>query len=126
MSEGQPFHPLVVQLAEEMDDDLSLSEDQAMAWITRLSAHQDGEEIAVHLAVLAMRLNKLGAGKAAAQLVSIAQVAFNNAAAATVATAAGIKVDQAKKLTGWKSDPMAKGAAGLAAPTGGVGPRRKK
>ena len=124
---GEPFHPLVVELSEDLDDELNLSEEDAEAWVTRLSAHPDGENIAVHLAVLAMRLNKLGAAKAAAQLVTVAQLAFNNSAAATVATAAGVKLDQAKKLTGWNKMPAAsKGVAGLAAPTMGVGPRNKK
>ncbi|MBC7794946.1 MAG: hypothetical protein H7Z43_14670 [Clostridia bacterium] len=124
---SEPFHPLVVELAESLDDELNLAEKEAAAWITRLSMHPDGESIAVHLAVLAMRLNKSGAPQAAAQLVYVAQMAFNNAAAATVATAAGMKVDQAKKLTGWKKEPgPAKGLVGLAAPSGGVGPRTKK
>ncbi len=124
---GVPFHPLIHELAEDLGDDLDMPEDRAQAWITRLSAHPDGEEIATHLAVLAMRLGKQGAQKAASQLVTIAMIAFNAAAGASVATAAGMQADQAKKLTGWKQTaPTTKGVAGLAAPTAGVGPRRKK
>jgi hypothetical protein len=74
-----------------------------------------------------MRLGKQGAHQAAAQLVTIAMMAFSGAAAASVATAAGVKLDQAKKMTGWKSDATSKGVAGLSAPAGGgIGPRRKK
>lgn len=123
---AQPFHPLILELADDLADDLSITEEKASAWVTRLSAHTDGEEIATHLAVLAMRLGKQGAAKAAAQLVAIAQAAFNASAAATIATAAGVELGQTKKLTGWSSDPTAKRVQGLAAPIGGVGPRRKK
>lgn len=121
-----PFHPLIHELAEDLGDDLDMPHDRAEAWITRLSQHPDGEEIATHLAVLAMRLGKQGASRAASQLVSIAMIAFNAAAAASIATAAGVELSQAKKLTGWKAEPKHRGTAGLAPPSSGVGPRRKK
>ncbi len=121
----QPFHPLILELAEDLDDKLLLSEEKATAWAARLSNHTEAEELAVHLAVLAMRLGKHGVKEAAAQLVYIAAMAFNASAAAQVATAAGIKVDEAKKLTGFSADPTKKRTAGLAAPTISALPRRK-
>jgi len=72
-----------------------------------------------------MRLGKQGLQEPAAQLVYIAAIAFNASAAAQVATAAGIKVDEAKKLTGFSGDASKKRTAGLAAPTISALPRRK-
>ena len=122
----QPFHPLILELAGDLDENLMLSEADANAWATRLSNHTEAEELAVHLAVLAMRLGKQGVTEAAAQLVYIASRAFNASAAAQVATAAGIQVAEAKKLTGFSGDPAKKRTVGLAAPTISALPQRKK
>jgi hypothetical protein len=122
----QPFHPLILELAADLDEDPKLSEEDASAWATRLSNHAEAEELAVHLAVLAMRLGKQGIKEAAAQLVYIAALAFNASAAAQVATAAGMQVAEAKKLTGFSGDPTKKRTVGLAAPTiSALRPRKK-
>ena len=122
----QPFHPLILELADDLVVDLKLSEADADAWASRLSNHTEAEELAVQLAVLAMRLGKQGVKEAAAQLVYIAGLAFNASAAAQVATAAGIQVAEAKKLTGFTGDQAKKRTAGLAPPTVSALPRRKK
>jgi hypothetical protein len=38
-----PFHPLIHELADDLGEDLSISEEKAQGWVTRMSAHPDGE-----------------------------------------------------------------------------------